>query len=421
VKGQGGKIPQVGLGTSTLKGDECVNAVKSAIKAGYRMIDTALLYNNHKEVGDGIRQALKDNGLTRDDIFLTSKVAFFPPDASNNSWMFNANNVKGNEEASIDTSLEELGFTYTDMFLVHNPTTTQHEYNFASVPHFFELFALKGNEGAVAPAVLPNGHLVRPLVIGGAHQEHALVTEPTTSLNVRVATWKAMEKAKRNGKCRYIGVSNYTKELLVEMKEYAEIMPAVNQLEYHPRFASPELVKAAKELGVVLIGYGTGLSIQIEKSPVLQALASKNGRSPHQVLLRWMKQLGIVSIPRSSSLEHQKENISIFDFELSDDDMMTLSRMNQRHPYYWDPVVSNQTYRNQVVKFALNSAVKVKSGLSSLQEGVMDRFNQMQIPDAINRIRGSFSSSPAEDVSKEEKSEPGNAGEPTVEIDLDDK
>ena len=100
---------------------------------------------------------------------------------------------------------------------------------------------------------------------------------------------------------------------------------------------------------------------------------------------------------------------------------MTLSRMNQRHPYYWDPVVSNQTYRNQVVKFALNSAVKVKSGLSSLQEGVMDRFNQMQIPDAINRIRGSFSSSPAEDVSKEEKSEPGNAGEPTVEIDLDDK
>ena len=75
VKGQGGKIPQVGLGTATLKGDECVNAVKSAIKAGYRMIDTALLYDNHKEVGEGIRQGLKENNLTRDDVFLTSKVA----------------------------------------------------------------------------------------------------------------------------------------------------------------------------------------------------------------------------------------------------------------------------------------------------------------------------------------------------------
>ena len=74
VKGQGGKIPQVGLGTSGLKGEVGVEAVKNAIKNGYRMVDTALLYANHKEVGEGIRQGLQETGLSRDDIFLTSKV-----------------------------------------------------------------------------------------------------------------------------------------------------------------------------------------------------------------------------------------------------------------------------------------------------------------------------------------------------------
>ena len=424
VKGQGGKIPQVGLGTSGLKGEVGVEAVKNAIKNGYRMVDTALLYANHKEVGEGIRQGLQETGLSRDDIFLTSKVAFFPPGVPETAWMYQADNEKGGEEKSIDLSLQQLGFDYADMFLVHNPTTTLAEYNYAGLPHFFELYELKQHPNAVSPKVLPNGHLLRPLAIAGGAKEHALMTDPALSLEVRMATWKAMEKAKRNGKCRYIGVSNYTNELLLEMKEYAEIMPAVNQLEYHPRFASPDLLKTAKELGVVLIGYGTGTSIQAEQNPVLADIAKKLGRTPYQVLLRWMKQQGIVSIPRSSSVSHLRENINIFDFELSDDDMMTLKNMNQRYPYYWDPVISNQTYRNQVMKFALTSAKRVQSGVSNLHGGMMESISKIQIPQSISKVlnRRSFSSTPESPVANTNKAGSGETVEVNigVEVPLDD-
>ena len=116
----------------------------------------------------------------------------------------------------------------------------------------------------------------------------------------RKQSWKALEKAKRGGKCRYIGVSNYTRELLLEMKEYAEIMPAVNQLEYHPRFASKELVETAKELGVILIGYGAGNFIQIGASndpnvtgeaakkidKVVNEISERVKKSKHQVVAR---------------------------------------------------------------------------------------------------------------------------------------
>ena len=105
----------------------------------------------------------------------------------------------------------------------------------------------------------------------------------------RETAWKSLEEAQKAGKCKYIGVSNYQCGLLKEMEEYATVMPAVNQLELHPRFSSPELRELAAEMGVVLTGYGSGNSLIIEKSPAIAAIAKKVGKSPMQVNCRTCK------------------------------------------------------------------------------------------------------------------------------------
>ena len=131
------------------------------VATGYRLIDTALLYANQVEVGQGLRNSLNSNPeLKREDIWITSKVAFFPPE-SPDVWMFNANNVKGNEEESINLSLEQLNLDYVDLLLIHNPIAGRDEYRAACIPHFFEFFALRDSEKAVKPDVLPDGEKLR--------------------------------------------------------------------------------------------------------------------------------------------------------------------------------------------------------------------------------------------------------------------
>jgi len=111
-KGQEGSIPKIGFGTATLTGETCREYVGAALEAGCRHVDTALLYNNQVEVGEAIRAS----GIPREEVWVTSKVAFFPPD-SKGVWMFNPNNIKGREAASIDLSLRQLQMNYVDVFL----------------------------------------------------------------------------------------------------------------------------------------------------------------------------------------------------------------------------------------------------------------------------------------------------------------
>jgi len=127
------------------------------------------------------------------------------------------------------------------------------------------------------------------------------------------------------------------------MKQYANVMPAINQLEFHPKYASPELRRVAKELGVVLIGYGTGHFVKLSKSPELSEIAKRIGRSEYDIALRWTTQSGVVVIPRSKSKEHLKSNLEINNFDLSSEDMATLDKLNENYPYYWDPVPTAQT------------------------------------------------------------------------------
>jgi len=331
VKGQRGELPAIGFGTANLKGEVCERSVGFALQANYQMVDTALLYGNQEQVG----RALRQSGRARSEIWVTSKVGFFPP-GSDKLWMYSADNVKGDEPASIDKCLQQLGVDYVDLMLLHNPIASAAEYNAACLPHFFEHFNSTGSDLAVRPSHLPDGSCLRDLITTAKGMQAREARDLAASRSVRERSWRALEEAQRAGKCRYIGVSNYPVPLLEEMKEYASVMPAINQVELHPGCALPELVSYARQCDMAVIGYGTGTFVSITKSPLVTQLAEKHCVSKIQVVLRWMLQRGVVSIPRSTSKDHIHENLHITHFELSDDDMQELDGLDRAYPFYWD-------------------------------------------------------------------------------------
>lgn len=202
--------------------------------------------------------------MPREEIEITSKVAFFPKNSAGVTW-YNANNEKDGEEASIDLCLEQLGVDYIDLLLVHSPVCTVPEYKVASMPHFFELFGIQGQPNAVKPATLPDGEKIRPLLLSKKLQDaREAGIDFDANLEQRKRTWAAMEKALKAGKCKMIGVSNYPAPLIAEMDSYATVMPAMNQLEFNPRFASPAVQEACNKRGIKLTAYGTCFSTLID-------------------------------------------------------------------------------------------------------------------------------------------------------------
>jgi len=327
VKGQSGDIPQIGLGTSSFKGDQCIQAVKTAIDVGFRVVDTALIYGNQVEVGEGIRQS----SVPRSQIWITTKVGFFPP-GSESAFNYNPNNLKGEESHSIDLSLKQLGVDSIDLILIHNPAASREEYYSAFVPHYFEYMNYAKKELAVTPK-LPDGTPIRPIIQKSKREELVSRKNPELDLQVRKRSWLALEEAQKAGKCKYIGVSNFPAELLLEMKSYASVMPAVNQLEFHPGFSSPQLQRVAKELGVVLTGFGTGTYCGLNPRP--EGLSTP--LTWYQAVARWTIQHGAGINLRSSSRDHLIENLKINALsELSAEDMKILDELNKDYPYYWD-------------------------------------------------------------------------------------
>ncbi len=188
----GGEMPQVGLGTATMDGERCVNAVVHALRSGYRLLDTALLYGNQVAVGEGIRKS----GVNRKEIWVTSKVAFFPAD-SEGVWMHKLPNEKGADavKESIDLCLKQLQLKQVDLMLIHNPASSVAEYNAACLPHFFELI------GTYPPALRE--------IIMGFYRTLSWLSGGTPTPEgpgraQREAAWKALEAAQALGKCRYM-------------------------------------------------------------------------------------------------------------------------------------------------------------------------------------------------------------------------
>lgn len=263
-------MPQLGLGVwKAADGDEVVNAVQTALESGYRMIDTAMVYQNERGVGEGIRAA----GLNRDDIFITTKL-----------W----NSDQGSETVrpALKASLERLGLEYVDLYLIHWPTPSR------------DLF---------------------------------------------VETWKEFIKLKEDGLTRSIGVSNFRIEDLERLKQETGVVPVVNQIELHPYFQQRELREYADKNNIRIESWSPigGSKGNLLEDEVIASISERHHKSAAQVVIRWHIQHGLIVIPKSVNENRIKENLNVFDFELSEDDMGLLDGLDRSERNGPDPANMN--------------------------------------------------------------------------------
>lgn len=253
------EIPVVGFGTwKTPDGDDAYNSVSEALKAGYRHIDTAAVYGNEESVG----KAIKDSGLSREDVFVTSKV-----------W----NTERGYDKtiAAYEASLEKLGMDYLDLYLIHWPAIEKQN-------------------------------------------------DDWEELNKE--SWRALMDLYKAGKVKSIGVSNFQKKHMEALKD-AEILPMVNQIEFHPGWLQEETRELCKELGILVEAYSPNGNGKLLKDDTLLKISEKYGKSVAQICIRWTLQHGTLPLPKSVTPEYIKENTEVFDFEISDEDMQTIDEM----------------------------------------------------------------------------------------------
>ena len=260
----GVEMPRFGLGTFLQPSDEvCEQSCLTALKAGYRHIDTAHAYNDERGVG----RAVKESGIPREEIWITSKL--WPTEYG-----------EGTTLKAIDEMLERMQLDYIDLLYVHQP-----------VGDF-------------------------------------------------VGAWKDMEKAVRMGKVRALGISNFdaNNEVWDEIMHAATIKPAVLQIECHPYAQRVEMRKKAAQEGIQMECWfplgGAMSNGALFKDPVIRRIAEAHGKTPAQVILRWHIQEGFSVIPGASNPDYIKENIQIFDFALTDEEMAQMRSLNKEQRFF---------------------------------------------------------------------------------------
>ena len=253
----GADIPVLGLGTSPLQGAESATQVRTALEAGYRLIDTAENYRNEDAVG----QAIRDSGIDRSEVFITTKF--------NRRW----HSVDGVRQ-TYQASLERLGVDYVDLLLVHWPNPDQDRY----------VDALRGLQ-----SILDSDGL------------------------------------------RAIGTSNFKPAHLKRVLDETGITPDVNQIQLSPHSTRSASRAYHAAHGIVTESYSPlgASSDALRNDPVITGIAKDHGKSPTQVVLRWHIQLGLVAIPRSGNPGRIAENIDIFDFELTEQEMSAISGLDR--------------------------------------------------------------------------------------------
>ncbi len=247
----GVEIPVIGFGTWRLKGDECRRLVEEALRLGYRHLDTAVLYENEAEVGEGLRAS----GVRRDEVFVTTKV-----------WR---DKLREDEVLrSVEGSLRRLGLDQVDLVLIHWPN--------AEIP-------LK-------------------------------------------ETLRGLARAKREGMTRAIGVSNFNAALLDEAVGRSDEPIATNQVEYHPYLSQQTLLTAQRRHGVPLTAYSPLAHGKVTDDETLNAMAAEKGVTLGQLVLRWLVQQGdVIAIPKTANPERAAQNLDVFSFELTEDEMQAVS------------------------------------------------------------------------------------------------
>lgn len=300
-------MPLVGLGLWKISGDSAPGVVREALQAGYRHLDSACDYGNEKQVGAGVQQALSDGLCRRDDLWITSK-------------LWNTYHAPEHVRPAAERSLQDLGLDYLDLYLIHFPIAQRF------VPF----------ESRYPPGWFYDPDLPQPTM--------ELAPVPLAD------TWQAMEQLVTAGLVRNIGVCNYNCALLRDLLTYATIRPAVLQVELHPYLTQEKLLRFCQQQAIAVTGFSPlgaasylSLGMAAAEESVLSETAvveaaKRHKKTPAQVVLRWGIQRGTAIVPKTSRPERLRENLAIFDFELPQDEMLAISRLN-RNRRFNDPGV----------------------------------------------------------------------------------
>jgi len=295
LKRTGNKMPLVGLGLWKIPKNDCAVRVYDAIKVGYRLLDGAGDYGNEREAGEGVKRAIRDGIVKREELFITSK-------------LWNTFHARDHVKAAAKMQLELWGLDYFDLFLVHFP---------------------------VALAYVDPAHRYPPEWWGDDRKSVNLQNTPFQE------TWGAMEELVEEGLVRNIGLSNVAGALLVDILSYARIEPQVLQVELHPYLTQEALLKLAKTLGIAVTAYSSfgpqsylelgfkegAVKALFEQDPVVKA-AGVHERNPAQVLLRWATQRGIAVIPKTNDLQRLISNLDCTSFDLTGGEIEVISALN---------------------------------------------------------------------------------------------
>ncbi|MDN3074396.1 aldo/keto reductase [Enterococcus faecalis] len=279
------EMPQLGFGVYQIPLEETAEAVYQAIKAGYRLIDTASIYGNEKETGEGIKRAINEDLVTRDELFITSKL-----------FILQASEDKAKE--TIEHSLKVMGLDYLDLYLIHQP--------------YGDIYG----------------------------------------------AWRSMVAAQKAGKLRAIGISNFKSAKMIEFIGLNEVKPQINQIEVNPWNQRIEDQEWHEKYGVQVEAWAPFAEGRHElfTKPVLTEIGKQYGKTVGQVVLRWLIQRGIVALAKSVHPERMAENIDIFDFELSKEDIEKIANLDMKESAFFDHDAPQQVewFMNRMLDTEIN-------------------------------------------------------------------
>lgn len=268
------KIPCIGYGTwQAPSGEVTIEGVKAAIKAGYRNIDTAAAYYNEDSVGEGIRQSIEECGVSREELFISTKL-----------W----NDHRGYDLTmkAFEESMSKLKLDYLDLYMIHWPAVKMWYSDWREI---------------------------------------------------NASTWRAFEKLYKEGRIKSIGVSNFLAHHIEALIEDSEIKPMVNQIEYHPGFGQVESAEYCKKNGIVVEAwspFGTG---DVLKNNELKKFAEKYNKDVAQICIRWLLQKNILPLPKSTHEARIISNAQVFDFKLNDEEMRKIDNLPYCGGMKFDP------------------------------------------------------------------------------------